>query len=296
MNYSDFYNAPTYRDASCPSQCMSENTYLPLTGRDECSMEDLGDYTSPYADKNTPSYCNFMDNYSRVGNIYAKSTIYIPPESAARIYNYPIGVNSDFMVSQPQIVNWKAQTEFNNLTSSPIIQDPGKLMMQMEKDLNEVENMSAQLTALKAQSSQLVKAANSAKGDEKVRLANQAQEVAKKAEMVFGALKNKVNSITVGSQNAAPYTVRDPTKQSKVDAMVSRIKMLQKSSQQANLAIASGADLLINFAKPVAIAQSTPEVIKTMKITPISAQSMSPNTAMGTPEPYRFARLRRRGF
>ena len=131
MNYSDFYNAPTYRDASCPSQCMSENTYLPLSGRDQCSMNEMGDYTSPYADKNTPSYCNFMDNYSRVGNIYAPSTIYIPPESAARIYNYPIGVNSDFMVTQPQIVDWKAQTEFNNLTDSPILKNPGEMMKKI---------------------------------------------------------------------------------------------------------------------------------------------------------------------
>jgi hypothetical protein len=294
MNYSDFYNAPTYRDASCPSQCMSENTYLPLTGRDECSMNERGDYTSPFADKNTPSYCNFMDNYSRVGNIYAPSTIYIPPESAARIYNYPIGVNSDFMVTQPQIVNWNAQTEFNNLTSSPIIQDPTALMQQIEKDVNEIENMAAKLQALREQVAEIARMADSAQGTEKITLANQAIALEKQALDISNDLKRKVSGVKTSSQNAAPYTVRSMEKQGKLDSLVQRVMMLQKGSNQASLAISSNANLLKKFAKNLATALSTPEVISTLKAP--TSLSTSPNAPTGIQKIESFARLRRRGY
>ncbi len=291
--FGSYYNAPTYRDAGCPSQCMSENSYSALSGKDECSMKDTGDYTSPFRTATTPSYCNFLDNYSKVANIYSPTTIYIPPQSAARIYTYPIGVNSDFMVTQPQIVNWKGQTEFNNLNDSPIIQDPAALMMQIEKDINDVENLSAELNSIKAQIMQIKNMITSAQGQAKIDLAMQAIELAKKGSMVFNELKRKSSSVITGSQNAAPYTVRDLVKQNNIDTLVSRVKMLQNSSQSANVAIASTADLLINIAKPTAVAQSTPEVLKVDKEMPQGASIMSSNTDKGI-QPFRY--MRRRGY
>jgi len=288
-----YYNAPTYRDAGCPSQCMSENSYSSLTGKDECSMKDTGDYTIPFSDVSTPSYCNFLDNYSKVGNIYSPSTIYIPPQSAARIYTYPIGVNSDFMVTQPQIVDWKGNTQFNNLTNSPIIQDPAALMKQLEIDINVVEDSAAKLNMLKEQITQIKNMILSAQGTAKIELAVQAIDLAKKADMLYNDIKHKSSSVVTGSQNAAPYTVRDSAKQNKIDSLVARVKMIQRASHAANIDIAIAADLSTNIAKQTANAHSTPEVLKTNKTTPIGAQTMSANTDKGI-QPFRY--MRRRGY
>lgn len=288
-----YYNSTVYRDAGCPSQCMSENSYSALSSKDECAMNEMGDYTSPFRSSNTPSYCNFNDNYSKIQTMYAPSTIYIPPASAARIYTYPIGVNSDFMVVQPSIVNWKGESEFNNLSSSPIIQDPAALMAQMERDINDIENLAASLMAIRAEMSQLKQGILSTQGQQKIDLAVRGIDLAKQAEMTFNELKRKVSGVSSTSQNVAPYTVRDVNKQASIDALVDRVKNLQRSSQQANIAIASVADILTNVAKPTAMAQSTPEVIKTLTQMPIDASIMSANTDKGI-QPFRY--LRRRGY
>ena len=116
MNQSSYSNSPSYRDAGCPSQCMSENTYSSIEGFDDCTESDYSDYLNPESKGSNTSKCNAQDNYSKINNIYSSSTIYIPPASASRIYNYPITVDDNFKVVQPQIVNWKGDTQFNNLT------------------------------------------------------------------------------------------------------------------------------------------------------------------------------------
>jgi hypothetical protein len=291
MNTSDFYNAPTYRDAGCPSQCMSENSYSALSGVDQCAMNELGDYTSPFANKNTPSYCNFLDNYSRVGNIYAPSTIYIPPESAARIYHYPIGVNSDFIVTQPQIINFQAQTEFNNLSSSPIIQDPAALMKEIETDINEVRNGEAQLAALRVSIMQIQDAMKTASNEQAIQLANKGIEIAKQARAIYNDLQNKVSMIKTSGQNVAPYTVRDVAKQAKVDSIIKEVLSLQRMAQQSNIAVAAKADLFTNIGKSAATSTSTMGTISAATTIPPTAQMMSPNAKMGI-QPFRYLRNR----
>lgn len=291
MNYSDFYNAPTYRDAGCPSQCMSENSYSALSGVDQCAINELGDYTSPFANKNTPSYCNFLDNYSRVGNMYAPSTIYIPPESAARIYHYPIGVNSDFIVTQPQIINFQAQTEFNNLSSSPIIQDPAALMQAIESDINVVKNNEAQLAALRVSMMQIQDSMKTATPEQAIQLANKGIEIAKQAKSIFNELQTKVSNIKSNAQNVAPYTVRDVTKQSKIDSVLKAIIESGRNAQQSNVAIATRADLFTNIGKNAAITNSTIGAIPAATALPKGSQMISPNATMGI-QPFRYLRNR----
>ena len=292
MNTSNFYNAPTYRDAGCPSQCMSENSYSALSGIDQCATNELGDYTSPFANKNTPSYCNFLDNYSKVGNMYAPSTIYIPPESAARIYHYPIGVNSDFIVTQPQIINFQAQTEFNNLSSTPIIQNPAALMEEIETDINVVRNGEAQLSALRVSIMQVQEAMKTASNEQLIRLANKGIEIAKQARSIYNELQNKVSMIKSSAQNVAPYTVRDVAKQAKVDYVIKEVLSLQRSAQQSNIAVATRADLFTNIGKSAATATSTMGTINAATSLPQGSQMISPNAKMGIQQ---FRYLRNRG-
>ncbi len=291
MNTSDFYNAPTYRDAGCPSQCMSENSYSALSGVDQCAMNELGDYTSPFANKNTPSYCNFLDNYSRVGNMYAPSTIYIPPESAARIYHYPIGVNSDFIVTQPQIINFQAQTEFNNLSSSPIIQDPAALMQAIESDINVVKNNEAQLAALRLSIMQIQDAMKTATPEQAIQLANKGIEIAKQAKSIYNELQNKVSVIKSNGQNVAPYTVRDVAKQSKIDSILRSVVDSARNAQQSNIAIATRADLFTNIGKNAAMTNSTMGAIPAATALPKGAEMFSRNATMGI-QPFRYLRNR----
>jgi len=291
MNYSDFYNAPTYRDAGCPSQCMSENSYSALSGVDQCAINELGDYTSPFANKNTPSYCNFLDNYSRVGNIYSPSTIYIPPESAARIYNYPIGVNSDFIVTQPQIVNFQAQTEFNNLSSTPIIQDPAALMQAIDSDINIVKNNEAQLNALKVSIMQIQESMKTATPEQSIQLANKGIEIAKQAKSIFNELQGKVSVIKSNAQNVAPYTVRNTANQAKIDSILRDVINSNRNAQQSNIAIATRADLFTNIGKNAAITNSTMGVIPAATALPKDSAMISSNASMGI-QPFRYLRNR----
>ena len=174
-----------------------------------------------------------------------------------------------------------------------MIQDPAALMMQMEKDLNTIQNLAAELNSVKSQIFQIKNMITSAQGQAKIDLAVQAIELGKKGAMLYNEIKEKSSSIVTGSQNAAPYTVRDAVKQNGIDTLVAQVNMLQRSSQSANIAIASTADLLINIAKPTAVTQSTPEVLKVEKEVPTTAAMMSANTDKGI-QPFRY--MRRRGF
>jgi len=295
MSYS-YSNNAAYRDAGCPSQCATENSYMSLMGNSQCSENEKGEYSNPFSSSATPSYCNFYDGYANVNNIYSPSTMYIPPQSAARIYNYPIGVNSDFMVTQPQIVNWNGETEFNNLSSMPVVQDPSKLVEQVNTTIAEVEAAANGLMTLKTTMGQIVAQSMSVSGQGRVDLANKGIEVAKQSKELYSQIMNKISFLKASVQNVAPYTVRDVKLQSVIDRMLTAAKKMDQVAQSANVYIASNADMLVSSATPVSIATNVLNNLNVAKATPVEGQYMSPNTKMGVPEAERFARLRRRGY
>jgi hypothetical protein len=102
-----FSSSALYRDAGCPSQCMSENDYAPLVGPVVCPAECMTNYSNPYAQANCPSSCGFYEDYNTVGTMY---NMYIPPSTASRIIPTP-SVTQDFIVENPRIADFKGVVE-----------------------------------------------------------------------------------------------------------------------------------------------------------------------------------------
>jgi hypothetical protein len=109
-----YQSSAIYRDAGCPSQCMSENDYYGLNGEtaQSCPASCLSDYSSPEAGQNCPSVCNFQSlaNYATLPGYY--SAISIPATTASRIIPTPTIVQ-DFQTFNPTI------TSVNGNISSP---------------------------------------------------------------------------------------------------------------------------------------------------------------------------------
>jgi hypothetical protein len=82
-----YFSSAVYRDAGCPSQCMSENDYYGLMGEgsESCPAACLSDYATPDAGMSCPSVCNFnsTSQYASIPGYY--SAIQIPATTASRI-------------------------------------------------------------------------------------------------------------------------------------------------------------------------------------------------------------------
>ena len=96
MSYGNYNSSALYRDAGCPSQCMSENDYAPLVGPVACPTECMTNYSNPYFQQNCPSSCGFYEDYNTIGTMYK---MYIPPATASRL------IPSETAVSQFQAEN-----------------------------------------------------------------------------------------------------------------------------------------------------------------------------------------------
>jgi hypothetical protein len=101
-SYGSFTSSALYRDAGCPSQCMSENDYAPLVGPVTCPAECMTNYANPYSQANCPSSCGFYEDYNTVGTMYK---MYIPPSTASRIIPTP-SVTQAFTVENPRIADF----------------------------------------------------------------------------------------------------------------------------------------------------------------------------------------------
>lgn len=292
-----YNNATQYRDSGFPSQTMSENTYVSVSGKSDCASKCKSVYNNVYSsDSSCPSYCNFYDTYSDLDNIYSASTMYIPPESAARLYTYPIGVGDDQLVVQPQIVNWYGKTEFNNLTDNQLNQDPESAMQNMTSAVQEISQKLPQLESLSSSISHISGIVAKVTPNDRLTLANTAIAQAKEAKNLYNDIVKMVSVVKSASNNIAPFTVRNVSKQSAIDNMLVGAQAMQSKAQRLYLSISNAADLMSNIAKPIAQMNSTPEVLNSINSMPSSAQAMGSNANMGMPEAYRYARLRRGGY
>jgi hypothetical protein len=224
--------SPLYDDKG-PSQCGSEK-YSSLAGLTECSQKCKSTYANPMMDSSCPSYCNFYDTYSNVNSIYSPNTIYIPPNSAARIYNYPIGVNADFIVSQPQIVNWSGKLQSNNLSGQPLSMNPGSLMSKLTSNL---ASMRAKLSELVDIQSQVKRAAQDfalANNIQKGVLATGLTRLAERSKTLNADISNMNNENISTSGNLAPFTVRNDKQNAAVISARENSKRISKDAQAIN--------------------------------------------------------------
>ncbi len=101
------YNSSAlYRDAGCPSQCMSENDYYGVMGEsaESCPAGCLSDYATPDAGMSCPSVCNFnsLSQYSTLPGYY--NAIKVPATTASRIIQTPSIIESS-QVFNPEIAS-----------------------------------------------------------------------------------------------------------------------------------------------------------------------------------------------
>ena len=295
MNQSSYSNSPSYRDAGCPSQCMSENTYSSIEGFDDCSESDYSDYLNPESKGSNTSKCNAQDNYSKVNNIYSSSTIYIPPASASRIYNYPITVDDNFKVVQPQIINWKGDTQFNNLTGETNKEyntnDVPVFLAQAAIDIKNVEKSIADLQVINKNILDIKLNIMNSQGVAKVNMAKTGIELSKKSRELYKKVALKAGSIVANSRNIAVFTVRDPVVQPKIDALVDYLNKVQTSAKNLNNSTILTAQLLADVVRGTAQSLGMLDDIDIVGASKSSAQLMSANTKQGQSEPYRYARL-----
>lgn len=226
--------SPQYVDAGCPSQC-SSGKYSAMAGSAACSQKCQSTYANPsMSDSGCPSYCNFFDSYSTVPNMYSPNTIYIPPNSAARIYNYPIGVNSDYRVSQPQIVNWAGQTQSNNLSGQPLEMNPVSLMNKLKANLaamgSKLTEMNGIQTGVKKSVSDFA-VANSA---QKQQIASDLKTLAMRSKSLNDDIMN-LNSDNISTAvNIAPFVSRNDVQNAAVNASREASQAIAKKSQSIN--------------------------------------------------------------
>ena len=298
MNQSSYSNSPSYRDAGCPSQCMSENTYSSIEGFDDCSESDYSDYLNPESKGSNTSKCNAQDNYSKVNNIYSPSTIYIPPLSASRIYNYPITVDDNFKVVQPQIINWKGDTQFNNLTGEHTkdntSNDVPVFLSQAAIDIKNVEKSIGDLQLINKNILDIKLNIMDSQGVAKVNMANTGIELSKNSRKLYKNIAMTAGSIIANSRNIAVFTVRDPIIQPKIDALVDYLNKLQTEAKNLNNSTILTAQLLADVVRGTAQSLGILDDIDIVGTSKSSAQLMSANTKQGQSEPYRYARLRNR--
>ena len=99
-----YQSSAIYRDAGCPSQCMSENDYYGLNGETSasCPASCLSDYAGPDAGVSCPSVCNFnsISTYATLPGYY--NAIQIPSTTASRIIQSPSMVK-DYQTFNPDV-------------------------------------------------------------------------------------------------------------------------------------------------------------------------------------------------
>jgi hypothetical protein len=225
--------APQYLDIGRPSQGGSDK-YSSLAGFTECSQKCQSTYANPMLDSSCPSYCNFYDSYSTVKNIYSPNTIYIPPNSAARIYNYPIGVNADYMVTQPQIVNWSGKLQSNNLSGQPLSMNSDSLMNKLTSNL---ASMKAKLSELVDIQSQVKKAAQDfvlANNIQKGVLSTGVTRLAERSKALNSDIANMNNDNITTAVNIAPFTVRNDAQNAAVVNARENSQRIAKDAQAIN--------------------------------------------------------------
>ena len=246
--------SPLYDDKG-QSQCGSEK-YSSLAGLTECSQKCKSTYANPMMDSSCPSYCNFYDSYSTVKNVYSPNTMYIPPNSAARIYNYPIGVNSDYIVSQPQIVNWSGKLQSNNLSGQPLAMNPSSLMSKLTSNL---ASMKAKLSELVDIQSQVKRAAQDfalANNIQKGTLSTGVTRLAERSKTLNADISNMNNENITTAGNIAPFTVRNDAQNSAVMSARENSQRIAKDAQAINNQIILLNDLSSHRAMQAGPAQS----------------------------------------
>jgi hypothetical protein len=222
-----------YKDAGCPSQCNIEK-YSSIAGKTACSNKCSSVYANPYSEAQCPSYCNFYDTYTTVSNMYSSNTMYIPPNSAARIYHYPIGINADYMVTQPQIVNFSGQSKMNNLSGQPLLNDPSSIESAMANNLSMMGSKLVELKQLQSQMVALSENFKRATTNQKVDLVAQGKRIAERSNTLFTEVSNANNEIVTLAINIAPFTVRDDARNTVVDNTRKQAQMITKEAQAIN--------------------------------------------------------------
>jgi len=238
-------------------------------------------YNNVYAEHTCPSYCNFNAPYTTLQNMYAPSTIYIPPDEAARLYNYPIGVSSNYLVAQPQIVNWNMDTQFNNISGMPVSQDPKEVMSQVQSALSAIQSNMAQLNAIRDEAVSMSSSFRAASPENKLEIAKRVLTMEEKGKMLMGDVIQKFQFINASATNIAPYTVRDAEFQRKIDATLVAIKDSKNMAQSIYYKIRTIAANLKDLAKPIVNAFNTPQNLNLTESKPAYSAIMSPNTPMG---------------
>ncbi len=238
-------------------------------------------YNNVYAEHTCPSFCNFNAPYTTLQNMYAPSTIYIPPDEAARLYNYPIGVSSNYMVAQPQIVNWNMDTQFNNISGMPVSQDPKEVLGQVQNALNTITSNMGQLEALVQEANSIAVSFRNASAENKLELVKRVLTIEEKGKMLMGDVIQKFQFINASATNVAPYTVRDAAMQDGINRTLEAIKNSKNTAQSMYYKIRTTTANLKDMAKPIVNAFNTPQSLNLTQSKPAYSAIMSPNASMG---------------
>lgn len=252
-------------------------------------------YSNVYSEHTCPSFCNFNTSYTTLQNMYAPSTIYIPPDEAARLYNYPIGVSSNYLVTQPQIVNWNMDTEFNNISGTPVSQDPKEVYTKVMTTLATLRSHASDLSALKEEVNSLVGVYRKASPQDKLEIAKRAITLEDKARMLMNDAVSNVQFITSSATNVAPFTVRNSQLQGQVNSVLASIKEIKNVAQGIFYNIKTTVDLLKDKSRPVVIAHQTPQNLNLRKSMPSYSAIMSSSTPMGMVNPVASGKIRKLG-
>lgn len=252
-------------------------------------------YSNVYSEHTCPSFCNFNTSYTTLQNMYAPSTIYIPPDEAARLYNYPIGVSSNYLVTQPQIVNWNADTEFNNISGMPVSQDPKEVYNQVVRTLTTLKSHATDLSGAKEEVDSLIGAFRTATPQNKLEVAKRAITLENKARILMNDVISNVQFITSSATNVAPFTVRDSKLQSQINDVLSTIVKMKNAAQGTYYKIKTAVDLLKDKSRPVVIAHQTPQNLNLRKAMPAYSAVVSANAPIGMINPVNAGKIRKLG-
>lgn len=272
---------------------MNQGGYSTLSSNTCSKCGDI--YSNVYSEHTCPSFCNFNTSYTTLQNMYAPSTIYIPPDEAARLYNYPIGVSSNYLVTQPQIVNWDMDTEFNNISGMPVSQDPKEVYAQVVKVLSVLKGHASDLHTLNAEVNKLVGAFKNANAQNQLELAKKAVALEKQAHAYMNDVVSNVQFITSSATNVAPFTVRDSSLQSKVNEAIASINKIKNIAQSTYYKVKTSVDLLKDKSRSVVIAHQTPQNLNLRKSMPSYSAIMSTSAPIGMINPVASGKIRKLG-
>ncbi len=225
-----------YKDAGCPSQCMTNNDYAPLMGEVSCPTECKTNYAVPGVTTNCPSACTYFEDYNTLSTVY---DMYIPSSTKSRLIPTP-SVISDYQVENPRISNFAGQvqptTAFETGVSTAQLMNKLDALQKQVAELNNVAKMAEASKNNAVQSAQQSARALNNEGPATAAVqanaanasAQQANSAAQQASALAADIKNTVAQISA-----------DASKVPSTPAVTQALQAAQDAASQAGAQVAA---------------------------------------------------------